>query len=289
MCEISQLPKGPEGGNEEVTLLAARGAQQPEMLQAGFKAQFLKKVGKMDWTGLDRTEILLELALIGCPLAIGAAGAWLNARRWNQRKFTDVIHYSLNTVTPQKNFRFRTLGEDAMSSILHPEGAKRVQKAADFVTTEKPIIELDKTTTWLVNNAVANQLSAMCSQAFLARDMGVANITSDWYIVVLTAEPTGVASMKKIRAMVIKESLLRYLATPGAASLKLENPHYIIRWELLKKLAQTWADSGYTVGKANPKFFRVELCAFGEVDESAYPWLATANTNKTAAAVEWYV
>eukprot|EP01064_Diplonema_japonicum_P011779 TRINITY_DN1922_c0_g1_i1.p1 TRINITY_DN1922_c0_g1~~TRINITY_DN1922_c0_g1_i1.p1 ORF type:complete len:286 (+),score=48.24 TRINITY_DN1922_c0_g1_i1:68-925(+) len=269
MCNEIQSPNV---ADEKMVLECSR---EPEMLQTSFKGQFIKKVSKMDLRGLDTRDVMIELGLIALPLAVGATGAWMNARRWQQKKFLETMHYSLNTVSRSKKFAFRTLGEETISKVLPTEGVRRVQKAAEHVTNENPIINLDKETTWLVNNAIANQISADCSQAFIARDLGSTDVISTWYITMLTAEPTGIANMKKIRAMVIKEDLLKALSDPEKAkSISLENPGYKIRWALMQKLANMYNEEVIATGKQNAKFFRFELCSLvGKCDSAAYDWL----------------
>ena len=87
-----------------------------------------------------------------------------------------------------------------------------------------------------------NSLSEKCAEGFLARDMGSTDILQANYVMCLTAEDTKVSKTHKIRAMVMKQETMEYLAQADLKEPVLENPVNIIRYDLMVALSKNFME-----------------------------------------------
>ena len=237
-------------------------SSESEKLQTSFKASVVTKLLESDLTDFARTDVVLEMTLLTLPVIFGCITAIQGYRRWNKRQMYGIINMSLNVFEKGvggKNdvFYHRVLGELELSKLVPREGQRRLRTAIRNATDEQPILSLDKTTQIVVLNGVANQVSSMCASAFIARDLGSLNVLSDYYFIVLTAEPTRVARMKKIRAMLVKESSLREIAEmrkpPAFSDSRLRH-----RWKLMRHVANELSECNF---KPNARFHRIEIAS----------------------------
>eukprot|EP01063_Lacrimia_lanifica_P028462 TRINITY_DN4157_c0_g1_i1.p1 TRINITY_DN4157_c0_g1~~TRINITY_DN4157_c0_g1_i1.p1 ORF type:complete len:270 (+),score=95.35 TRINITY_DN4157_c0_g1_i1:61-870(+) len=263
-------------------------------VQPSFAAAFVARALQGNFSDLRRPEVMTEL-LMSMPIVVAYAGALvLGTRNWRKRRFLQVVNVSLNAYEPRaktasKRFYFRTLSELQLADILPPVGARKLRRAATRTSKEAPIITLDhRTSTWIANNTIANQLSSMCAGGFLARDMGLPHETA-WYVMCLTAESTNDARTHKIRAMLMKESTLRMFAEDNKECEDVmrpsfvDNPSHKARYELMKWIAKEYVaatdptkvhevpppgifdriryDPSALHIKGDPRFFRIELAS----------------------------
>lgn len=121
--------------------------------------------------------------------------------------------------------------------------------AAKRTTLDDPLLPLPSTDYWYYLNAVLNDLSKQFVEGQLRRVMGLL-VRCERFLICLTSEADGGIRMRKVRAMVIAESILT--ALPETEPV-FESSHHGTRWKTLCKLASSY-------GKSPEKFIRVELC-----------------------------
>lgn len=214
-------------------------------IQPGFKAQFLEKVWKMDFSELKRPAVLIEIGIISIPLIAGLFGSrrliQKNRKHWLERKFHTTLNISINTLTKTTpghyNLKIRTLAEIELSSIIpNPEGLRQIELAKEQTTAENPILPLPPPHHWICYNQVLNHVAAMSRDGMLIRDIcGSEAVESDWYVIGLTYEPS--TCEKKLRALVVKRDHLLDMAEHSEEYDGVEIVYHRDRMDALKRLA----------------------------------------------------
>lgn len=169
-----------------------------------------------------------------------AIGWWFGLRKarrdWSRREFLDRLNVSLNWIE-DGTLKFRTLSEKRCDEIfLNKHAADQVRHLAQLTTATNPVLPLPKDDAWYYLNSLLNELSEQFAEGAIRQEMGLPNQTAT-YLICLTNEVAGSLRTRKIRAMLIRRSLLEQLP---AEQPKLENHHHGTRWETLKVLAQRW-------------------------------------------------
>ncbi|QDU38795.1 hypothetical protein Mal4_31250 [Maioricimonas rarisocia] len=180
-------------------------------------------------------------------------------RQWEKREFFDRLNISLNRIS-DGTLRIRTLVEKSCEDIfLNSVAANRLIATAQKTTADDPIVPLDKDENWLYLNAVLNEISEKFAAGQLYLDMGLPTRT-ETYLICLTNECEGALRTRKIRAMVVRRSLLTNL--PETAP-RFEHPNHATRWRTLGQLASQYA-------RDPERFLEVEI---------AVPAAGAANTS----------
>ena len=172
-----------------------------------------------------------------------AAGWFLGKRRaqknWQRREFFDRLNISLNIIQNGK-LQIRTLLEKRCEEIfLNSQAANVVIDSAKKTTAEDPLLPLDSNDYWYYLNSVLNEIAEKFAIGPMKRDLG-ADVQSDEYIICLTCEAAGNLKMRKVRALLIKKSLLTNLPEEQPA---LESPNHSTRWATLNQLAAAYQKS----------------------------------------------
>lgn len=173
--------------------------------------------------------------------AIFALVGWYFGKRkaaadWQKREFYDRMNISLNIFRDGK-LKIRTLNETRCELIFHnAKAAKQVIEAARKTTIEDPILRLPKEDYWYYLNAVLNEISEQFAIGSVREDLGL-SVTCDDYLICLTSEADGGLRMRKVRALVIKKSLLIKLPEEQP---QLERASHSTRWQTLHKLAKAY-------------------------------------------------
>ena len=176
-------------------------------------------------------------------------GKWRAREHWKKQEFLDRLNLSLNTID-NGTLKIRTLSEKRCEEVfLNSVAADTVQKLARRTTAMDPILPIPKDDMWYYLNAVLNDLSEQFATGLLKRDLG-ATVSSANYLVALTCESAGDMRTRKIRAMVIRKSLLTSLP---AETPKFESPNHATRWKTLQFLAAEFDKNPW-------RFLDVELC-----------------------------
>ena len=180
---------------------------------------------------------------------------WLFGRRraqadWKKQEFLDRLNVSLNVIE-EGTLKIRTLSEKRCEDVfLNSVAAETVQKLARKTTATDPLLPIPKDDQWYYLNAVLNELSEQFALGHIRRDLGVPVQTAE-YLVCLTCEQFGELRTRKVRAMVIRKSLLTNL--PKEAP-KLTASHHSTRWATLQFMAVEYARNPW-------RFLDVELSA----------------------------
>jgi hypothetical protein len=177
-------------------------------------------------------------------------GKWRAKSQWKKQEFFDRLNVSLNTFD-NGTLKIRTLGEKRCEDVfLNSVAADTVKQLARQTTASDPILPIPKDDMWYFLNAVLNDLSEQFATGLMKRDLG-ATVSTASYLVALTCETAGEIRTRKIRAMVIRKSLLMKLP---AETPTLESPNHVTRWKTLQFLATEYAKNPW-------RFLDVELCA----------------------------
>ena len=171
------------------------------------------------------------------------------ASEWQKREFYDRMNISLNILRDGR-LKIRTLNETRCELIFpNSQAAQMVIDAAKKTTVDDPILTLPKEDYWYYLNAVLNEISEQFAVGSVRQDLGLP-VTCDEYLICLTSEADGGIRMRKVRALVIKKSLLVKLPEQQP---ELERPSHATRWQTLHKLAKAY--------QADPeRFLAVTIC-----------------------------
>ena len=176
-------------------------------------------------------------------------GKWRARAHWKKQEFLDRLNLSLNTID-NGVLKIRTLSEKRCEEVfLNSVAADMVQQLARRTTPADPILPISQTDTWYYLNAVLNDLSEQFAVGLLKRDLG-APVTTAIYLVALTCESAGDMRTRKIRAMVVKKSLLTNLPTEPP---QFESDRHNTRWQTLQFMSAEYVKSPW-------RFLEVELC-----------------------------
>jgi hypothetical protein len=190
-------------------------------------------------------KLITGLVLMGIGWYFGRKRAHAD---WKKQEFLDRLNLSLNSID-NGTLKIRTLSEKRCEEVfLNSAAADAIQKVARLTTAADPILPIAAAENWFYLNSVLNDLSEQFAVGLLKRDLG-GNVSTATYVIALTCESSGEMKTRKIRAMVVRKSLLTNLP---AELPTLESPRHITRWETLQFLAAEFL--------RNPaRFMEVEL------------------------------
>ncbi len=187
-------------------------------------------------------------ASIGCIVVGWLLGFWRARRQWQQREFLERINVSLNMIHDGK-LLIRTLAEKSLEEVfVNPTAITKLQRAVKKTTEDNPIPSLAEEDFWPVLNCVLNIISEKFSAGYIRRDLGYP-IKTAVYLMCLTCERSSEMRTRKIRAMLIKKSLLLNLPEENP---EYEQPSHWVRFQTLKQLADLYRED-------SRKFLEIEL------------------------------
>ena len=170
-------------------------------------------------------------------------------REWRTREFLGRLNFSLNTLD-EGVLKIRTLSEKSCEDVfLNQVAAESVTASAKLTTPENPTLPLEKDEYWFYLNSVLNELSEQFAEGLLRRDMSLP-VKSEEYVICLTSESAGEMRTRKVRAMVVRKSLLANLPHEKP---KFEAESHSTRWTTLTLLSELYQKEPW-------KFLTVELC-----------------------------
>jgi hypothetical protein len=119
----------------------------------------------------------------------------------------------------------RTLLERTIEEVFYNKYASRlVMKAARDTTAEHPFLRLPSKEGPIIQSMAFSQVSSTSSYGYLRAASGLP-VTRDWYVFGITCEKDHSILLKKIRILLIKEDLLKEMATsqppPFESSLRV--------------------------------------------------------------------
>ncbi|MCA8995494.1 MAG: hypothetical protein KDA80_00840 [Planctomycetaceae bacterium] len=176
-------------------------------------------------------------------------GRWRSRRNFERREFLDRMLVSLNMIE-DGTLKIRTMLEMACEDVfLNSSAVQAVIEAAKRTKADDPVLPLPKEDYWYYLNAVLNEISERFCNGTLKREMGQA-VQCETYVIYLTCESAPNLRQRKIRAMMIRESLL--LNLPEELP-KLESPTHDTRWNTLRWLAKDYQSK-------SGRFITLEVC-----------------------------
>lgn len=178
-------------------------------------------------------------------------GRWKAGREWRKKEFFNRIIVSLN-IFADDYLKIRTVMEDSLETVfLNQIAIDKVLRAAKMCTVDQPILPIEKADRWYLLNFALNEVAERFAQGQVRQDAGLP-VTKIRYALFLTCELVGEERIRKIRAMLIREELLRdfpYMTTMP----KLENPWHEDRIKTLRQAVALYA-------KEPDHFLVLEIC-----------------------------
>ena len=200
--------------------------------------QWLRTLADHPWVHLAWTY--------GGPLVTALAAAllayWAAWRRFTARDFLYRVNFSLNFVE-NNQLHLRTLKESDIDQIIlnNKHGRNMLLKAARAArsSAKTPFLDLTPEDTFLVLNAILNELSESFAAGALARSMG-RPVQAKWYVFGVTCEWDDEVKNRKIRVMIIAEDLLEKL--DRLPTLEYQHPWHHVRHETLLTMRKLYQD-----------------------------------------------
>ncbi len=178
-------------------------------------------------------------------------GRWRAHREWHTKDFLGRIIVSLN-IFADGYLKIRTVIEKSLEEVfLNQIAIEKVQAASRQCTVENPIMPIAQADRWYLLNFVLNAVAEHFVAGQIRQDAGE-KVTVVRYALFLTAELVGEERIRKVRAMLVKEELLRNFPYPDSMP-KLENAWHEDRIRTLRKAAQLYA-------KEPDYFLTLEVC-----------------------------
>ena len=126
---------------------------------------------------------------------------------WQRKEFLDRLNVSLTTIS-EGTLRIRTIIEKSCRDVfLNVVAAEAINAAARKTTEENPILPLPEGDYWYYLNAVLNEIAEKFAAGQIKRDLGLPVETAR-YLICLTCERAGAMRTQKVRAMMVRRSLL---------------------------------------------------------------------------------
>lgn len=184
-------------------------------------------------------------------LIIGALlGRWRGWLRFARRAFFDRITVSLNFVEDGQ-LVIRTLIERAGAEVFrNSEMLRIVMRAAR--NGKGALLDLPADDYWYYLNSVLNAVSEHFAEGYVRQEAGL-GAAPQTYLLFLTCEREGRVRQQKVRAMLIRESLL--LQTDSVRP-HFHNEFHESRWNTLKTVRDEWVSSG----GQTPRIRKISIC-----------------------------
>jgi hypothetical protein len=207
------------------------------------------------WTELLQRSGVAVLMLVVSTVASFILGRWWGSRRarreWEKKHFLDRINISLNAFS-EGRLKIRTIFERSLDEVfLNAVAVEKIRAASLRTTVENPLLPIAKEDCWFLLNFVLNAVAEHFSAGAVRQDAGQ-SVRVVTYAICLTCEEVGEDRIRKVRAMLVRQELLR--AFPYQETMpELENPWHETRVLTLRKAAAVY--------KTHPEnFLHLEVC-----------------------------
>jgi type II secretory pathway pseudopilin PulG len=215
----------------------------PAAVLAEFWHEFLEKSGAS------------IAVLVVSTLASFTLGRWWGRyrarRQWQAKEFLGRLIVSLNSFKDDK-LKIRTIFERSLEEVfLNPHAVEQVLTAAQRTTRDNPILPIAKEDRWFLLNFVLNAVAERFSAGAVRQDAGEP-VRAVAYALCLTSEADDELRVRKVRAMLIRQDVLKHF--PYMETMpQLENPWHDVRVQTLRRLAMAYQ-------KEPENFLTMELC-----------------------------
>jgi hypothetical protein len=168
----------------------------------------------------------------------------------------DRLNVSLNSIQ-DGTLKIRTILEMKNEDIfLNPAAAKAIVKYAKQTTAQDPLLPIPEHDCWQYLNAVLNEISERFAVGTMRRDVAWP-VAHNKYLLCLTCEAAGDVRTRKVRAMLVRKTLVEkgigMFVVSANGQPKYESHWHETRWETLKIMAVQY--------NKNPhRFIEMEIC-----------------------------
>ena len=172
-------------------------------------------------------------------------GIYRARREWRKREFMSRFSISLNVLRQDAEGTTLWLpaaGEYDLEEVFHRNrmAVKIVRKAASLTTPEEPfLLTIPEDDRASILNEVANRVEVMLREGSFAVLAGLP-VRFVPVVLGLTCEKGADVRIRKVRAMVVEESLLRGIDQIG--EVRFDKPHHVVRLQTLRHMAKLYAD-----------------------------------------------
>jgi hypothetical protein len=178
-------------------------------------------------------------------------GRYRAGREWHRKEFLGRVIVSLN-IFDNNTLKIRTVLERSLEEVfLNQLAVEKILSAAKATTTDNPLLPIPKADRWFLLNFVLNAVAEQFAPGQIRLDAGLP-VTKVRYALFLTCELVGDERIRKVRAMLVKEELLREFPYPDTLPV-LENPWHEDRIRTLRAAAAQYA-------REPDQFLTLEVC-----------------------------
>ncbi|HEY8506103.1 MAG TPA: hypothetical protein VIL46_16070 [Gemmataceae bacterium] len=194
------------------------------------------------WDELAARVAVWLIALIVTGVFSFTVGRWWGRRaarrEWERKEFLGRINVSLNILAEGK-LKIRTIMERTLDEVFQNAVAvEKVREASRKVTPENPFLPMAKEDRWYLLNFVLNAVAEHFTAGLVRKDAGEP-VRAVTYAISLTCELVGDERIRKVRAMLLREDLLRefpYVTTMP----ELEREWHAVRVDTLRRAAELY-------------------------------------------------
>ena len=194
----------------------------------------------VEFLGRWGSGVLIFLCTTVLCYALGVVvGRYRAYREWTQKSFLGRINISVNSFI-DGTLKIRSLTERSLEEVfLNSLAVKKVRAAAALTTMDSPLLALAQEDCWFLLNFVLAAFSARFSPGVIRHDAGLP-VECLTYRLFLTCEKAGDDRIHKVRALLIREELLRDFPYHDSMP-KLEDPNHSDRVLTLRTAARMFA------------------------------------------------
>jgi hypothetical protein len=172
-------------------------------------------------------------------------GIYRARREWRTRQFMSRFSVSLNILRDDQGgtvLWIPAAGEYDLEEVFHRNrtAVKIVRQAALATTPAEPFMAtIPKDDRAPILNEIANRVEVMLREGSFAALAGLP-VRFVPLVIGLSCEKGADVRIRKVRALVMEESLLRNIA--NIAELRFDKPHHVVRAQTLRRMARLYAE-----------------------------------------------
>lgn len=196
----------------------------------------------------ELASVWIEIFGAICVLSIGWLwGRWRSGVAWKQKRFTNRVVLSLNSLTYQEVesegkttkkpvLQLRTIFErDAIYVFQNEIMAEILNKCIKKVEPSDCLVHFAKEDSWYMLNAILNQICERFADGLLKKDMGMP-IETRWYTFCMTYELEGSIRTHKPRVMMMEKEAFDNFPDDDPKNFVLEAETHTTRVKTLQHL-----------------------------------------------------
>ena len=184
--------------------------------------------------------VLIFVCTTALSFVVGRLWGQYRARQeWSQKSLRGRINIGVNSII-DGSLKIRSLTERSLEEVfLNPVALKKVRAAAALTTPDAPLLPLAQDDCWFLLNFVLSAFSERFSAGVIRYDAGQP-VQAIHYRLFLTCEKVGDDRFHKVRALLLREELLRDFPYRDTMPT-LEDPNHADRITTLRTAARMFA------------------------------------------------